>query len=148
MTRIRSIVAGLVLALIVAAPVAATTQTSTMTLTVGTSISLSGLPASLAFTGGSNLPGGTATAPSFTLVYSTNGAAFNVVGSSTNLTGAGTIPKSAVDLFFDAADHFLSSPVTIDGPTTGGSKLIAPSIVIPADQAAGAYSGTLTVTAS
>lgn len=130
--RPRALLAALALTLALAGPASAATSTqqSSETLTVQSTVSLTGLPTSLAY--GSGVTGSTLSAPAFTLTASTNSTAgLKVVWAATNLTSAsGSIA---------ASNRYLKIG---SEPTGSGGALLQGGIAMWANGDGNAYTGT------
>jgi hypothetical protein len=159
-------VAALFLTLALAGPTlgATATQSTSETLTVSPTISLTGLPATVAY--GTGVAGDTRTSIMFDLNASTNNAAgLRLTWTTTNLTdGGSTIPFSQRHLLVTSASGCsLISPFTTPYPqpygvTAGVDRPVCESaapgaaglsgvqlwVVIPPDAEPGAYTGTTT----
>ncbi|MBW7888042.1 MAG: DUF4402 domain-containing protein [Bacteroidetes bacterium] len=98
--------------------------------------------------------GNAATAARFTITGAGNAATTVTVTTPTDLTsGANTLPFTAVNAYYGTTNA--ATPSTSFGATTGGSAntnasgnlfvFVGGSVTAGASQAAGAYSGTITV---
>lgn len=133
-------------------------STASETLTVQAQVTLTGVPASLAY--GSGLGGATLTAPTFTASVSTNnpsGATFAVVASDLT-NGANQIAASnrAFKLSPTGAPIAYTGPAgtkqtlktwaePIDGQTAASGQMpVTASVAVPAGAIPGAYTGSVT----
>lgn len=176
MIKLRGAIVALTLALTLAIPAStlAISQASSETLTVTSTISLTGVPASLAY--GSGLGGATLTAPNFSATGITNnvaGAKFTVQATDLSRTGGGgTIastarrlrvtlaqapapPGASVTAPYNAAAPGGAYPgpagtasqianVTQATDSAGVVLSVDASVVVPANAVPGAYTGTMT----
>lgn len=167
MRRFTSLFLGAVLALTVTTSAFAATSTaiSSESLNVLATVSITGVPATIDY--GSSPSGATVSSSPMTIVVSTNNAAgFNFTLTATNLTGAGTIPSSARRINCTMTSAGTQFPGALcsgsDAAYPGGSNVAlgatnaagdatfatTTKVVIPGSAPAGAYSGTLTFTAT
>lgn len=145
MKRIISAVAALALTLAMVGPAmaATTSATTTVTASVPNVLSMTGVPASIAF--GVVVPGVASDYPTFNIGIVSNGAAFTVTASSAGMSGPVNYPNAT-----RLSDNAIgTSNDTIPGGN--GSLTSIPTVVgvlFPSNAPAGDYTGTITFTAT
>ncbi|HWP62819.1 MAG TPA: hypothetical protein VNO86_05055 [Candidatus Binatia bacterium] len=154
-TRVRAGVAGLILALAVAAPAAAATSTTSESFTVPTSVTVTGIPASLNY--GSVPPGTMSPEQSVSLTIQANvDWSINIAGSSFAGPGGASIPVSARYgaigtnplVSFGSLPWSSNTQPELSGGTGSTSATVRFAVQPPATAPAGSYTGTLTWTIS
>jgi hypothetical protein len=158
----RALLGALVLALALPATTlaASTSQTASESLSVASSITLSGVPASLAY--GANSAGGVAAVPEFAMTVSSNAAnGWFVAVNASDLTsgGGGTIAASNREYVLGCTGCTATgggSPVAYTpdlvlatrGSAGDGSVFTTSRIHIPSAAPAGSYTGSAIFTAT
>lgn len=167
--RTRALVGALALTLALAGPTlgATATQSASETLTVNSTLTLTGVPATLAY--GSGVGGATLSAPAFTAVSTTNNPAGVVVSATVNaltsngntialtnrsvLLAQGTSWTGCSEMSGNALPFtktFTAASMNLYQRTTAGTceAVVTPKVTIPASAVPGAYTGTFTLTAT
>lgn len=150
MRKLRLLAIGATLALLVAAPVSAatTSSTTTVTATVLSTISLSGIPATYSL--GSGAGGTTLTGADFTATIVSSESAFSLSAKTTDFTkSADTILANRLTFRANGTDKpVVTANTDVLLISDAGSPVLSMKLAVPAGSKAGAYTATVTFTAS